>query len=293
MFGYIKPYFPQMLVCESEYYKAVYCGLCKTIGKKCGNLCRMGLSYDFVFLAVVRMALGENKPVIKKRRCFVHPMKKRNMLLQSETLEYSSLCHALLTYYKNLDDIADKKGAAKIVAKLIYPFARHYHKKAKPLFELDKEIKENMASLSRLECEGASADACAEVFGDLLSCVFSFGISDEKKRRIAQEAGKCTGRFIYLCDACDDIKKDAANGEFNPLGEMMNDDDKKRMETSLIMHASNLARTLELLCAPDVPESGILLNIAYKGMPRVAREVLFGKETNDSLTEELQSDRSL
>ena len=34
MFGYVKPFKPHMRICEFETYNAVYCGLCKKLGKK-------------------------------------------------------------------------------------------------------------------------------------------------------------------------------------------------------------------------------------------------------------------
>ena len=57
MFGYVRPYVPDLRVREHELYRAVYCGLCRSMGKHTGCASSFTLSYDFVFLAAVRMVL--------------------------------------------------------------------------------------------------------------------------------------------------------------------------------------------------------------------------------------------
>ena len=56
MYGYIRTFDPELKVREQEYYRAVYCGLCRTMGKCTGQCSRMTLSYDFTLFALVRMA---------------------------------------------------------------------------------------------------------------------------------------------------------------------------------------------------------------------------------------------
>ena len=53
MFGYIKPDIPELKMKENELYKAVYCGLCKTMGKCTGCASQLTLNYDFAFLAML------------------------------------------------------------------------------------------------------------------------------------------------------------------------------------------------------------------------------------------------
>ena len=53
MFGYIQPDIPYMYVKDGVLYKALYCGLCKSIGGTCGQIARAGLSYDVTFLSAL------------------------------------------------------------------------------------------------------------------------------------------------------------------------------------------------------------------------------------------------
>ena len=59
MFGYIKIAKPELKVKEYEMYKAVYCSLCRELGKSYGFLSRLTLSYDFTFLALLNMSLKD------------------------------------------------------------------------------------------------------------------------------------------------------------------------------------------------------------------------------------------
>ena len=73
MFGYVRPYVPELKVKENELYNAVYCGLCRSMGKTTGTASRLSLSYDMVFLALVRSAYCGESFEIEQKRCFVHP----------------------------------------------------------------------------------------------------------------------------------------------------------------------------------------------------------------------------
>lgn len=49
MFGYVKVCKPELKVREYEEYKAVYCTLCRVIGKEYGQTSRALLNYDATF----------------------------------------------------------------------------------------------------------------------------------------------------------------------------------------------------------------------------------------------------
>ena len=77
MFGYIKPFTPDLRLREYEAYKAVYCGLCGQLGRSFGPVARMTLSYDFAFLAMLHYAAGDQAPVIEMGRgCAFVPRKR-------------------------------------------------------------------------------------------------------------------------------------------------------------------------------------------------------------------------
>ena len=76
MFGYVRIFKPELKVREYEEYKAVYCTLCKTLGKEYGLVSRLLLSsmqhFIFCFAIVRRMVLHSIKRDVVRsilRRC--------------------------------------------------------------------------------------------------------------------------------------------------------------------------------------------------------------------------------
>ena len=53
MLGYVTADKPELKMKEYEVYSGYYCGVCKSIGKRYGQLPRMVLSYDAAFLVVL------------------------------------------------------------------------------------------------------------------------------------------------------------------------------------------------------------------------------------------------
>ena len=152
MFGYVKVDHAELKVKEYEFYRGTYCGLCRSMGKCTGQCSRMTLNYDFVFLALVRLAIESEKVCFKQRRCLVHPIKKRNSMERNDVLDYCSAASAILNYQKIADDIADEKGFKRLKARLAMPFVAHSRKKALRRFpnlrELDRIVDEKLSRLA-------------------------------------------------------------------------------------------------------------------------------------------------
>ena len=56
MFGYVKVCKPELKIREYEEYKAVYCTLCRVIGRDYGQISRTLLSYDATFYVLLCLA---------------------------------------------------------------------------------------------------------------------------------------------------------------------------------------------------------------------------------------------
>ena len=52
MLGYVTIAKGELKIKEYDTYKAIYCSLCKQLGKDYGIFAKFILSYDFVFLAI-------------------------------------------------------------------------------------------------------------------------------------------------------------------------------------------------------------------------------------------------
>ena len=218
MFGYIEPDKSQLRLWEYERYRAVYCGLCRSMGKHTGCLSRLSLNYDYVFLAMIRSALEGAEPKFEPSRCMLHPTKKRAMAIDDKVLEYCADVSAMLTYHKVRDNIADCRGAKRLAFMALAPVCKGIYKRADSTEELGDKVAELLSEMSELEKSAdATPDMLADVFGRIMSEIFTHGLDSPAQKRIAVEIGFHTGRYIYLADALDDAERDMKSGEFNPF----------------------------------------------------------------------------
>jgi len=273
MFGYVKPVRAEMLVREYEFYRATYCGICRAMKHNTGFFSNTALTYDSVFLALVRMLYIEDEAFrAKSRRCVAHPLKTRPMLEENEALRYVAKAFAVLGYYKVQDDLFDERGLKKFAIKLSKPVLSSANKKAREA-ELSEIVSEKLAQITELEKSGCpSADKPATLFGELLAEVFSYGLKEEEKL-VPSRVGYHIGRFIYCADAAEDYEKDRAGGSYNPYvisyeGKPLTDENKATIKCALLLECKNLEGAVNLLpfgTRSTIEE--IIKNIIYLGLP--------------------------
>ncbi len=283
MFGYIRTERGELRLREYEYYRATYCGLCRSMGKCTGQCSRMSISYDVAFLANVRMLLLGTTTNIKKRGCFVHPFRKRAMMEPNDELCYAAYASAILAYEKCRDDVADERGARRAKARFRRAACYGAYRRARKAHPvLSRNVREHLEKLSRAQAKReGSVDALAAIFGELLGDVFAHGLSGNDAR-LARKIGYETGRFIYILDALDDLEKDAKRGEFNPLlllyGEQIDEELREGVRTALLQGLCDLEAAFDLLPQRDDPTAReVLNNILYLGMPHAIDRVLEGE----------------
>lgn len=270
MFGYIRIAKPELKVKEYEMYKAVYCSLCRTLGKKYGIWSRFTLSYDFTFLALLNMSMTDGCDPIEKKRCVCNPLKKCNYCKNDESLLLPSAAAMIMMYYKLLDNLNDEKGFKKIGYNLIKPLFSHARNKAKKEYpQIDKIISEYIAAQNALERDGcAELDKAADPTAKALAELLRLCSDDERQKRVLERMGYCLGRYIYLIDAACDLPQDIKKGSYNCLkyeteGEP-SEYAKKRIVPQLYFCSNEAGKAFELL---DVKKyKPILGNIIYLGL---------------------------
>lgn len=276
MFGYVKPFVPELKVKEHELYKAVYCGLCKSMGRATAALSRLTLSYDIVYLALIRCVLTDTKLVVSPGRCGLNIFKKMPIAEDNPQLTYSAAVSAYLTYYKTLDNIRDSKGLKRLTARFALMWSRPLKKKAEKLAPLPRRLlTEPLDTLHELEEEKSpSADASAEAFGILTANFMSYGLTGST-RDTAYKIGLNTGRFIYFADAADDFATDKKSGSYNPLAysTVSEEENLKSVRCAMEIAADIIHGELELSDAKDSSAKAIAENIAQLGMIKTARDV--------------------
>ena len=79
MFGYIRTDPAYLYGKDDILYRAFYCGLCKSIGKSCGQRARFALNYDLTFLSAFAHNVCGEDVQIERQRCVMHWFRKRPM----------------------------------------------------------------------------------------------------------------------------------------------------------------------------------------------------------------------
>ena len=274
MFGYVKPDIKELLVKEHEFYKSTYCGICRSMKKHTGGLSIATITYDSVFLALVRMAyIPDSELGSFMRRCIVHPMKKRCMLNDNSAIEYTARAFAILSYYKMKDDLSDEGLAKRMLVSATRPILSSAKKRA-DLTELADIVKDRLNKISEIEREGRpSIDAPAELFGELLGEIFAFGLSGSD-RLVTYECGFHLGKFILLADAIEDYDSDLKSGKYNPFviaygGAKLTRENKQNVKTALLIECKKLESAINLIPFENkITVENIVRNIIYLGLTK-------------------------
>lgn len=261
MFGYIIVNKAEMKFKEFDVYHSFYCGICRYLKKKYGAAGTFSLSYDMTFLAILLTSLYEPETVKGSCKCIAHPFENHETRSNIYT-EYAADMNALLAYYKCLDDWQDEKK----LHRLVYGrFLRGKTGKLKTLYgDKIKKIGGLMQDFYQAEQSGnADIDTLAGLFGGVMAEIMT-PREDEWAENL-RALGFFMGKFIYLCDAYEDVEADIKKGVFNPLKTRYEGSDfEEECKTILMMMMSECCREFERL--PLLENVEILRNILYSGV---------------------------
>ncbi len=280
MFGYVRVNKPEMKVKEYEVYRGIYCSLCKSMRKNFGFLSALTLSYDLTFFALCRLSFGGKIPSFRGGRCPYNPSKKCNYCQNGEEeLRYAAAVSMIMFYFKVKDNIADGSFFRRLLMYLILPYALLKYKKAKRLYnEAALIIEKAMEEQSFAEKSGTdSPDSAAHSSADALGKLLNYGFDDENIYRF----GYGTGKFVYLCDALDDIGKDIKKKSYNVFvnkysltgepSEEIREEIKMSINMCLAMAGEAYEKTENKSLSP------IMENIIYEGTENTMNDILKGK----------------
>ncbi len=280
MFGYVRVNKPEMKVKEYEVYRGIYCSLCKSMRKNFGVLSSLTLSYDLTFFALARLSFGGKIPSFKGGRCPYNPTKICNYCQNGEEeLRYAAAVSMMMFYFKVKDNIADGSVLRRLLMYLILPYALIKYKKAKKLYkEAALIIEKAMEEQSVTEKSGTdSPDRAAHCSADALGKLLDYGFGNEKIYRF----GYGTGKFVYLCDALDDIEKDITKKNYNvfvkkyKLDSKPSEEIKEEIKMSLNMCLAMVGEAYEK--TENKSLSPVMENIIYEGTENTMNDILKGK----------------
>lgn len=278
MFGYVRARWDTLPETAAENYKAVYCGLCCTMGKEYGQFSRLFLNYDLTLLAMLLMG-PEETPCTACRTCPRHPFQGRPSCRGGRWLDTAAGESVILTYWKLRDTVADEGFFRGLGARLLSAFLSPAYRKAQRAYPgFDAQVISLLEELRELEREGCpSIDRTADCFARLLrSAAPTTG--EASRDRALSEFLYHMGRWIYLIDAVDDLPEDRRRGRYNPVLARFNswtEEEKAYLHKVMDHSLSLMGAAFELLppsmCTPAVE------NIVYSGLPAVEELVFSGQ----------------
>ncbi len=262
MFGYIEANAALLSEEQLSRYKGCYCGLCRSLKERHGQLSRVTLSFDMTFLIMFLSSMYEPEEKSGEGGCIVHPFKKRGYWSDRFT-DYAADMNLALAYYNCLDDWKDEHNALRFAQAKAF---EGRYKKIKELWPRQCEAIEGcIDALSKIEKEpDIEVDDAANCFAELMGELFVCEEDSVWSPRI-RNFGQALGRFIYMMDACVDLEKDKKHSRFNPFiregGESISEDDRLLI---LKMLAGECTRIFEML--PLLQDVDIMRNVLFSGV---------------------------
>lgn len=288
MFGYVRPNKSELLVKEYEQYKAVYCQLCRVLGRDYGWASRFFLSYDCTFYALLALGATGEKLSSCRARCACNPLKRcRYLEGDGEAYDKAAALTILLTYHKVEDDIEDEGFVKSLGKRMLRPYVRRKAKWARVRYPfLADAAARFMAAQKEAEASGAGIDQCAEPTARLLAEVFEDIVEEgQRQAQPLRQFGYFVGRWVYLMDAADDLQDDLRTGSFNPFinrldywgKPSLSEDERKRADemcnAALNRTVSQMELPLNLIDMENFKP--IVENVVHRGLPELQKEILF------------------
>lgn len=220
MFGYVTPCKMELKIKDYQMFKSYYCGLCLSIKNNYGNIPRLVLNYDMTFLAILLDSLNNSKVTFKKGGCITHPLKKRVFIINNDYLDYAAFCNVALAYYKLVDNVNDDNSVKSRFFSII--LKKYFNKIPENLKTHVEYIKSKLEELSSLEdnCKSSNIDELCHPFADLTGFIISS--YNTEKNHTLYWLGYNLGKWIYICDAYDDLQKDMKDNKFNAINSIFN-----------------------------------------------------------------------
>ena len=280
MFGYVRPPLEDLPPEDTERFRQAYCGRCHTLARRHGLAARFILNYDFTFLAIL-LSQRETAPVACAR-CPASPLRRRPYLDADAAMELAADESVILAYWQLRDGVADHGFWKGLMYRLLSRLLRRaYRRAAAARPEFDRNTRLQLDKLARLEMEQTPAlDPAADAFAVLLGAAAE-EVDDPIRRRVLGQLLYHLGRWVYLIDAADDLQKDAASGNYNPVALRYGLTDGVWTEESRHAFANTLDHSIHMMTtAFELADFGcwrrLLEATFYHGLFRVGRAVLDG-----------------
>ena len=261
MFGYVRPNDEALTKTQRQRFREVYCGVCHFLRDKVGSGGRLILTFDAAFLALTLCALYEPEEEAKRGKCPSHPLKSHKYVA-NDLISYTADINIMLSYFSALDAKQDGDSRIRQMAegKLKQAFKAACARLPGKAEKIDRALQDLYALEKSGSCDVDTLSGC---FGRAVGECFVY--AEDNWQGDLYCMGQALGRFIYIMDAWDDVRKDSRRGRFNPFTDDKDAPDfDGKVKTMLDTYIALSAEAFEKL--PIVKDADIIRNVLYSGV---------------------------
>ena len=261
MFGYLTADRPHLTPEEDARYKAAYCGLCRSLRSRYGQLAGLTLNYDQCFLILLLQSLYEDAESAGQARCLAHPREAQSWWRCRYT-DYAADMNIVLSFLKLRDNWDDESSLPSLTASAALRSA--YDEVSARFPRQSSCFRSSLEALHRLESSNSEdPDGAAETFAAMMAEVFV--VHEDRWADTLRHFGAALGRALYIMDAAMDLDSDARHNSYNPFRRYYGlPDNGERFRGILRMFLGEALFYFDRL--PLVTDAGILKNILCAGI---------------------------
>lgn len=262
MFGFVAAYPPLLTEAQMDRYKACYCGLCRTLHERHGLLSRLTLTYDMTFLILLLSSLYEPEESCGEESCIAHPFKKHEYWT-NKISAYAADMNVALAYLNCRDDWDDDCDPVSLAESKLLESA--YKKVCAEYPRQCAAMQDSIVRLNEIEKTWEERpDEASRCFGSLMAELFAYRDDDYWNARL-RAFGMYLGQFIYIMDACIDLRDDKRYYRYNPMRSLFNTPhEKERFSDILQMLIAQCVKEFEAL--PLEQDAELIQNILCFGI---------------------------
>ena len=266
MFGYLFMDKDKLTLTERKIFRDYYCSICLSIKYNYGNLMRLTLNYDIVYLA---MMLDYGIEVCNCGKCGKYIDNAKQIFTNGYWKKIADY-NMLLISQKIKDDIKDEGGLKnRIIAKFLL---NKLIKKG--VYGLYLAMEQELSAYYNIESSQLSIEQKIHIYADCMCDTVQLFFAVDKSRL---DLLYIIFQIIVLLDAIDDFEYDKKRGRVTLLVEYL--DKPLRMKAQLLRLARWLSEVSQLYysrCHFGKKANIILRNLLYDYMPKLIEEIFTG-----------------
>jgi hypothetical protein len=261
VFGYLTADRGHLTIEEDARYREIYCGLCRSLRERYGQLSGLTLNYDQCFLILLLQSLYEEEEASGRGRCLAHPREEQSWR-RCRFTDYAADMNIILSFLKLRDNWEDDGSLGSLTASRVLRGA--YERAAETYPRQCAAMQSSLEALHRCETENREdPDGAAETFAEMMAEVFV--VQEDRWADTLRHFGAALGRSLYILDAVMDLDRDAVKNSYNPFRRYYGlEGNGERFRGILRMLMGETLFYFDRL--PLVTDAGILKNILCMGL---------------------------